>query len=151
EFLRPVYLGESILPFRAWKPLLGVIPVEKGIVLNSEMAATRGYLHLHEWMRRAEALWSKHGPGSIKFTKQLDYYGKLASQFPIPKLRVVYAKAGTLPSAAIIEDTRGVIDHKLYWMAVEERQQGLYLACILSSETARSRIEGLQSKGQWGA
>ena len=36
-------------------------------------------------------------------------------------------------------------------MAVRERQEGLYLACILGSEIARKRIENLQSKGQWGA
>jgi Eco57I restriction-modification methylase len=111
EFLRSVYLGESILPFRAWKPVLAVIPVsDKREVLNSEMAAARGYLHLYEWMHHAETLWSKYGSGSMNFAEQLDYYGKLASQFPIPKLRVVYAKAGTLPAAAIIDDNCAVVD-----------------------------------------
>ncbi len=86
----------------------------------------------------------------MKFTEQLDYYGKLASQFSIPKLRVVYAKAGTLPAAAIIEDDRAVIDHMLYWMAIQERHEGLYLACILGREAARKRTENLQAKGQWG-
>src|SRR5690606_25680675 len=64
---------------------------------------------------------------------------------------VVYSKAGTLPAAAIVEDTRAAIDHKLYWTSVTTREEGLYLAAVLSSETARKKVETLQSRGQWGA
>ena len=152
QFLRPVYRGESILPFRAWKPDLAVIPVpETGEILSSEMAANRGFLHLHDWMSRAELIWTEHGSGSMNFEEQLDYYGKLSCQFPIARFRIVYAKAGTLPAAAIIDDERAVIHHMLYWMAVRDREEGLYLACTLGSETARKRVENLQAKGQWGA
>ena len=43
EFLRPVLLGESILPYRVWRPLEGVIPVTaKGDVLSADMALNRG-------------------------------------------------------------------------------------------------------------
>jgi hypothetical protein len=44
-----------------------------------------------------------------------------------------------------------VIDHMLYWASVTDRREGLYLASILGSETARKKIEALQARGQWGA
>jgi hypothetical protein len=69
----------------------------------------------------------------------------------IPAIRVVYAKAGTLPAAAVVEDAKAVIDHMLYWMPVQHRREGLYLASILGSEAARLRVAALQARGQWGA
>lgn len=71
--------------------------------------------------------------------------------FPSHPFASFTKKAGTLPAAAIVEDTRAVIDHKLYWTSVTTRKEGLYLAAILSSETARKKVETSQSRGQWGA
>ncbi len=84
-------------------------------------------------------------------TENFDHYGKLASQFPIARLRIVYAKAGTLPAACIVRNSRAVIDHKLYWMAPPSENEANYLAAILNSETARARVAQYQSRGQWGA
>lgn len=152
EFLRPVYLGESILPFRAWKPALGVIPASAhGDVIDAEMAGSRGALHLHDWLTRAEALWDAHGPGNRTFAKQLDYYGKLASQFPISRLRMLFAASGTLPCAAIVRDNRAVVEHAVYWTAVALLDEGRYLSAILNSEAARKKVEDIQARGQWGA
>jgi len=50
----------------------------------------------------------------------LNYINQLSSQFPIAPLRVVYAKAGTLPAACLLRDERGVVDHKLYWMETSD-------------------------------
>jgi len=152
EFLRTVYLGESILPFRAWRPVLGVVPVrDNGDVLDAEKAANRGFLHLHDWMRRAEALWNEHSESEMTLVGRWDYHKELSSQFPIPPLRVAYAKAGTLPAAAIIRDETAVLDHMLYWSALKDVGQAYYLLAIFNSETARKRVENFQSKGQWGA
>jgi hypothetical protein len=74
----------------------------------------------------------------------------LSSQFPIAPLRVVYAKAGTRPAAALIEDSRGVVENSLYWMACKTREEGRYLCAVLNSETARKRAELYQAEGQWG-
>jgi hypothetical protein len=66
-------------------------------------------------------------------------------------LRVVYAKAGTLPAACVLRDSKAVVDHKLYWTAVASAGEARYLAAILNSETARERTAKYQSRGQWGA
>jgi hypothetical protein len=65
-------------------------------------------------------------------------------------IRIVYAASGTLPAAAVLRDPGTVVEHKLYWAAAEENE-AYYLAAILNSEAARSRVAHLQSRGQWGA
>ena len=145
EFLQPVLLGESILPYRVWRPFEGVVPVTvQGAVLDAETAANRGYAGLHGWMSAAEAIWNAHRPSEISLIQEFDYYGKLSSQFPIHPLRVVYAKAGTLPAACILRN-EAIIDHMLYWSSVVSESEAHYLAAILNSETARSRVANTKS------
>lgn len=153
EFLRPVLLGESILPYRGFRTFEGVVPVdEKGEALSAEAAANRGFDGLHGWMRKAEALWNAHAEsGSMTLTGRWNYHNELGAQFPIAPLRIVYAKAGTLPAACLLRGQRGVIDHMLYWMAPTDENEGRYLIAILNSETARARAEQYQARGQWGA
>jgi hypothetical protein len=152
EFLRPVLLGESILPYRVFRPFEGVIPVNgDGIAVDAKAAADRGYSSLVGWMRLAQKKWDADKPSDLSLIEQFNYYGKLQSQFPIKPLRVAYTKAGTLPAASIIRDDKTVIDHMLYWSAPSTEDEAAYLAVILNSETARSRISDLQARGQFGA
>ncbi len=154
QFLRPVYLGESVAPFRLLTPPLGVIPWDSKLegLLDASSAGLVGFPHLASWMSQAEQLWEKHRSSDrLSFAKQLDYYGKLRAQFPVPPLRVVYSKAGTLMVASIVTDPEAVIDHKLYWATVQSHEEAHYLIAVLTSETSRRRVESLQSRGQWGA
>jgi SAM-dependent methyltransferase len=153
DFLRSLYLGASIVPYRVLQPVLAVIPWDEQTkqLFDSKAAQHAGYIHLARWLENAERLWTEHGRGELSFTQQLDYYGKLTSQFPIAPLKVVYSKAGTLPAASLLYDPRGVIDHKLYWVKVDTEREGRYLLAILNSETTRKLVEHLQSCGQWGA
>jgi hypothetical protein len=66
------------------------------------------------------------------------------------RLRVVYAKAGTLPAACLVRD-ESIIDHMLYRATPHSESEGYYLAAILNSETSRARVAEMQSRGQWGA
>ncbi|HVH75253.1 MAG TPA: N-6 DNA methylase [Stellaceae bacterium] len=153
DFLRPVLLGESILPYRVFRPFEGVVPVAgSGRVLDAEAAANRGFGGLHGWMRQAEAVWEAHRRSDkFSFVQLLDYFGQLSAQFPIAPIRLVYAASGTNPAACILRDTSAVIEHKLYWSAPASEGEAHYLAAILNSETARARAEQYQSRGQWGA
>lgn len=153
EFLRPVLLGESILPYRVFRRFEGVIPVtEQGEVLDAQASANRGYSGLTSWMKAAEKIWNANAEsGSMSLTGRWNYHNELGSQFPIPELRIVYAKAGIQPAACLVREAIAVVDHKLYWTAVSNPREAHYLAAILNSETARKRTEGLQSRGQWGA
>jgi len=152
QFLHPVLLGESILPYRVFRPFEGVVPATaEGVILDADAAANRGYAGLHGWMTAAEAIWKENSDnGSMTLIDRWNFHNELGAQFPIPPLRVVYAKAGTLPAACLVLD-QSVIDHMLYWSAPTSDKEGYYLLCILNSETARERTESLQSRGQWGA
>ena len=153
QFLRPVYLGECIVPYRLLDPVLAVIPwdQEAKALLNSTQAQSRGHTRLSVWLREIEALWTENGSHKRTFGEQLDFFEQLSSQFPIRKLRVIYGKAGTNPAAAMLQDGKAVIDHMLYWAEVDSVEEGRYLTVILNSETTRKKVEHWQAQGQWGA
>jgi SAM-dependent methyltransferase len=140
EFIRPVLLGESILPYRVFRPVEGVAPITPdGTVLDAQAAANRGYSGLHGWMTAAEAVWNANAEsGTMKLVERWNYHNELGAQFPLARLRVVYAKAGTLPAACLIRG-QFTIDHMLYWTSPSSEEEGSYLVAILNSETARAR------------
>ena len=152
KFLRPVYLGESIAPYRLLQPVEGVIPWETGSkrLLDAVAAQQSGYPHLAGWLDTAESLWDTHGAGNMTFSGQLDYFGKLSAQFPVASVRIVYATSGTLPAAVVLSDREAVLQHTLYWAATGKREAH-YVTAILNSEAARSRVAAMQARGQWGA
>jgi hypothetical protein len=100
QLLRSALLGESVLPYRVFQSFEAVIPVtETGQAIDSKAALERGFDRLAAWMRKAEAVWDAHKIAEMPFANWLDYFGKLKAQFPISALRVVYAKAGSLPGS----------------------------------------------------
>jgi predicted RNA methylase len=152
EFLHPVLLGESILPYCRWRTFEGVVPVTaRGIVLDAEAAGNRGYPGLRGWMNAAETSWNAHKRSDISLIEQFDFYGKLSAQFPIPSLRVVYAASGTIPTACLLRGAATVVEHAVYWAQASSESEGHYLVALLNSETSRARVAGIQSRGQWGA
>ncbi len=153
RFLRALYLGESVAPYRLLQPLQAVIPWEQtgNRLLDADGALREGYHHLARWMADAERLWRQHGRNDVSFLDQLNYYGKLSAQLPPAPLRVVYSKAGKLPAAALLRDPGAVCDHTLYWAAVQTEAEARYLSAVLNSETARALVADLQARGQWGA
>jgi hypothetical protein len=153
EFLHPVLLGESIVPYRLFRSFEGVVPVtKKGELLDAEAAANRGIDGLHGWMRKAEMAWRDNAESrDMTLIGRWNYHNELGAQFPLSPLRVVYAKAGTLPAACVVRNAKLVLDHMLYWAAPESEAEARYLTSILNSETSRSRIANLQARGQFGA
>lgn len=157
EFLKPVLLGESIAPFRILSSALTVVPFANGAVLDAKAASDAGYRYLAAWLRDVEEKWSDHaarnGDGVLRMTlrQRLDHMRTMTLQFPISPLRVVYAKAGTLLAAALVEDATFVVDHMAYWAPARSMSEARYLTAILNSETTRARIAPMQPKGQGGA
>jgi hypothetical protein len=153
EFLRPVLLGESILPYRLFHSFEGVIPVtDRGLVFDSESAANRGFDGLRGWMQKAETLWAENAVSDkMSLINRWNFHNELGAQFPIGTWRVLYAASGSLPAACLLRDRKSVVEHKLYWAALETEEEAQYLVAILNSETARSRVEQYQSRGQFGA
>ena len=153
EFLRPALLGESVAPFRLLEPPLAVIPWDSDWreLMDANKALDRGYRRLGLWLEKTEALWDEHKKSSLSLLDQYDYYGKLSSQFPVPRIRVVYTKAGTNLAAAEVWDRTTIIDHTLYSAEVGSRIEAAYLCGILNSTVLHSSTEQFQAQGQWGA
>ena len=155
EFLRPVLLGESILPFRLLQTFEGVVPVDDRLeVLSADAAGMphRGHHKLARWMAAAEDAWTTHGVGNgMTLIERWNYQRGLSNQFPVPPLRVVYAASGTQPAACVLRDDRAVVEHKLYWAKPDSEEEANYLVTILNSETTRAAAAGYQSRGQFGA
>lgn len=151
-FLRPLLLGESIAPFRLLYPSEAIIPwcTEKNQLLDGQAALEAGFVHLARWLSRAEKIWEEFKKSNLALGERLDFYKNLSCQFPVRGMRVVYAKAGSQPAAALIRDTDTVIEQALYWMEVTSVREGDYLCAILNSETARRRVEEAQSSGAFG-
>lgn len=151
EFVRPVLLGESIVPFRVIAALEAVIPEVAGTILDSTTSLNRGFRYLAQWLRDAETAIDTHGSGKRTFIETLDYSAQLSAQFPTPDLRVTYAKAGVNPACCIARGSDVLIENTLYWCSVDSIGEAHYLAAILNSETVRSRAEQWQSMGLFGA
>jgi hypothetical protein len=123
----------------------------RGAVLDAQAAANRGFSGLHGWMSAAEAIWNANSESaSMKLIDRWNYHNELGAQFPLSRLRVVYAKAGTLPAASLVRD-ESIIDHMLYWAGPRSEPEAYFLAAIFNSETSRARVAEMQSRGQWGA
>lgn len=150
-------LGETIAPFRVMEPVLAVVPIEDRAILDAQEAARAGHRHLAAWMRNIEAKWLAHCEKRIDerprmtLAQRIDYMRNLSKQIAITGSRVVYAKAGTLLAAALLEDVSVVVDHMAYWAAVRNLAEGRYLSAILNSEVIRARSAPMQAKGQGGA
>ena len=152
EFIYPVLLGESILPYRIFRPFEAVLPITaRGEMLDAQAAANRGFSELNGWMNLAEKLWLDNRRSDMTLVEMFDYFGQLTAQFPVRSLRVVYAKAGMQPAACILRNRTEIIENTLYWHAVPGENEALFLVAILNSETARQRVERYQARGQWGA
>ncbi|MCX7684494.1 MAG: N-6 DNA methylase [Acetobacteraceae bacterium] len=157
-WLRPVVLGESLAPFRLLSTALAVLAVDdRGRPVGEARARIEGSPGLAEWLRRTEALWAEHAArgrdGRPKMTlwDRLDFQCNFSRQFPIPPLRVVYAKAGTLMAACILQDGRAVVEHAAYWAPARDEEEARYLTALLNADSLREILSYMQPKGQGGA
>lgn len=153
KFLYETVFGTDVAPYRLLGPSVqSVIPwTGKGLIEGSD-ARIDEYPGLANWWREAERHWERNRSKSTKLSlrEQLDYYGKLSGQFPLQRHRVLYTKSGIRIAAARLEGNEAIIDHTLYWAAVESIEEGRYLVAILNSDSVHQRIEPLMSEGLFG-
>jgi SAM-dependent methyltransferase len=149
EFVRPVHLGATILPFRALEPLLGIVPWDGTRLLDGTDDRIDLYPGLADWYRRAEALWeANRSSDRLSLLDRLDFRRGMTLQFPTPPHRVVYTKGGQYLAAARIEDQRTVIDHKLYWATASSVDEAQYLTAVLNSSELTRLVAPLQARGE---
>jgi len=149
EFVRPVHLGSTLLPFRLLEPWLGIVPWDGTTLLDSANPRLDAYPGLADWWTRAEAVWDENkGESHLTLLEQIDFRNKLSLQFPVPPHRILYTKGGQYLAATRIEDTQALIDHKLYWATANSIEEARYLTAILNSLALTKLVAPLQSRGE---
>ena len=153
QFVHRTYFGASIAPYRVIDASAEtVIPWAANRLLDAADDKLDQYPGLADWWRRAEAIWEANRSDSTRLSlrEQLDYYGKLSGQFPLQRHRVLYTKSGNRITACRIDDQHAIIDHTLYWAAVDSIDEARYLQTILNSDEVHAKIEPLMSEGLFG-
>ena len=149
DFIRPVYLGECILPFLCLPPLHGVIPWDGHRLLSDGDLGLGRYPGLADWLHKAEAIWERYRSSErLSLTERLDYRRGVSQQFPVPEYRVVYNASGAYLAAAVVTDRSAVIEHKLYWGSVTGLDEARYLTAILNSDVLTMAVRPMQPRGE---
>ena len=149
EFLRPLYTGKSLLPYRIRAPFLAVIPWCVRFLMDGASERIDHFPGLARWWRGAEEVWTKYRSSErLTLLEQLDYRRKLTGQFPLQPERVIYTASGMHLTAARLQEQRGIIEHSLYWSKVVNADEALYLCAILNSARVTELVRPLMAYGK---
>lgn len=149
QFVRPVHLGDTVLPFRELPPRLGIIPWDGQRLLDGGDDRLNLYPGLATWWRHAEQLWETHRvSAAMSLLDRIDYQRTLQNQFPAAAHRVVYSASGMYLAAARVADSTAVIEHKLYWASTADVNEARYLIAVLNSQALLDLVRPLQSRGE---
>jgi len=154
EFVLPVHLGETLLPYRLLAPMEAVIPWDDKGLIESRDPRIDNYPGLADWWREAQRLFTKLAPATNVYTltEKINYVRSLESQLPpgAKRHRVVYTKAGVKLAAAILENDSALAENGLYWAETNSIDEGRYLCAILNSTTLGKRVTPYQVRGLMG-
>ena len=151
DFVRALYLGESVLPYRTVAPALAVVPWDDQLLTGDDDEQIELYPGLAKWWRAAESCWlANRSSDRLTLLERLDYRRGFTSQFPIHEHehRIVYTKSGMHLAAARVDDPGAVIDHKLYWAAVTSLSEARYVCTVLNSAIVTELVRPLMSYGK---
>jgi hypothetical protein len=151
QFLFPLYVGDTVLPFRIGTAATAVLPWDGERLLSGKDERLDLYPGLAEWWRSAERLWIENRSSErLTLVEQLDFRGKLTQQFPTAPYRVAYTKSGTYIAAAVVTDPRAIIDNVLYWASASSLDEARYLTAVLNSDAITAAVRPLQARGAFG-
>ncbi|MFN5978835.1 MAG: SAM-dependent DNA methyltransferase, partial [Pseudanabaena sp.] len=149
EFIRPLYTGASILPFRCQEPELAIIPWNGKVLMDGESELIDMYPGLCDWWRKAEEIWNEHRTNDrLTLLERINYQKGLSQQFPIPKERILYATSGMHICSARLSNRQAIIDSNLYWATTESLEESYYLCSILNAEITTLETRPLMSYGK---
>lgn len=149
QFVHPLYVGDTLLPYRTRTPATAVVPWDGERLLSGADERLDLYPGLAEWWRAAEQVWMENRTSDrLTLLQRLDFQRGLSQQFPAPPYRVVYSASGMYLAAATITDPTAVIEHKLYWGSAASLDEARFLTAVLNSETVTLAVRPLQGRGE---
>ena len=157
EHVFEVHRGDTIAPFVAMEPGQAVLPIRAGDASMPRQAdGSFDYLRVGERARRRwrtiEELWEQHKShnNNLSLLDQIDYFGKLESQFPVEATRLLYATSGR-PTAVAVHGSMALVDTSLYWVGCDTQAEAYYLASVINSDALTDAVRPFMPKGQFGA
>lgn len=152
QFVRPLRLGATIVPFAELQPEFAIIPWDGKRLIGGDSAELDRYPGLARWWEEAERLWIANRPDytTDDLTGRLEYKDGTSKQFPVAPYRVAYTSSGTNLVATRLNDPRALVAETLYWAACATEKEAQYLVAVLNSATLLSKVKELQSEGQFG-
>lgn len=150
QFVQPVLLGSTVLPYRIQEPRKAVVPVLDGRLLGKD--EIDNYPGLSSWLKDASNLWiSNRGEkNNLSLIERMNYQRGVSSQLVKGNHRVVYSKSGTRLAAARVEGQQPLVEQSLYWLTVPSREAARYLVGIINSPVVLERVAEYQSRGLFG-
>jgi SAM-dependent methyltransferase len=147
KFIRLVFSGEAVYPFRIGGSMLAVLPCnDKTLLSQDEIDLNPG---LQQWWAQASEMWEKHRSSErLSLKEQIDFQSKLTKQLPTPPLRVVYNKSGMHICAAKLTNPKAVVTHGLYWAPVASEEEADYLCAVLNAPVTTELTRPLMSYGK---
>jgi hypothetical protein len=146
-----MHVGATVVAYRArTPPALAIVPYIDGELIDGSSERLDEFAGLAGWWPTAERVWDGKKGEATRLTlhRQVDFQNKLSKQFPLASNRVVYTKSGQHLAACRVSDPEAIIDHTLYWTAVDSVDEGRYLCAVLNSQTLSVAVMALQSRGQ---
>ena len=172
-----LYLGESVAPYVALRPVTAALPVSKATMTmpldcsrcppNSKTGTVKhdfcavNVPALAPGMRERwpimESLWdaNKSRNDDKPLIKNLNWLNKLTSQLAWLRdhgdrpVRIAYTTSGR-PTAALIADSRAILDTSTYQVSCRDEDEAHYLLAIINSDRLFTAVEPLMPKGQFG-
>ena len=136
SWLHNVIRGGDILPFTIPLPTLHIIPIDK----DGKWLANR---NKNAYWKDACSLYGAncgsgvHTPKTLE--EQLDYHGKLSSQFPSNDWTVVYNKSGKRLYAAIANKGY-IVPDTTYRVTCQSQAEANFLTAILNSDAIQCAL-----------
>jgi len=173
EFLYALLTGSELVPFGHLEPIVAVLPVEPDRrrggyrVIQPAEAKSRGLIGLERWLRRVESIWSEKRGEKAKAAsvyEWLDYQGKLTTQDPSKKFKVLYNTSGTYLVSCVAKNEHktlkvngasirlnGLIaDCTTFWYETDDEDEAHYMSAVLNAPRLDAAIKPMQAKGAFG-
>jgi SAM-dependent methyltransferase len=148
QFVRPMHIGETLLPYRLLKPLRALVPWDGKRLLDGADEKLAQYPGLAKWWQQAEDIWNEHRSSErLTLKERVNFQKGLTDQFPTPPYRLLYSASGMYLAAAVVSDA-SIVEHSLYWGTCNTMAEARYLEAVLNSDELTKRIRPLQARGE---